>query len=255
MSSLDFDPEQDLPELPPGAFGKADTGSDLLFYGTPRLVTHIDDGAVAAVTALYREVLPPGGAILDLMSSWVSHLPPEVSYGSVRATGMNAAELEANPRLTSFRVQDLNREPVLGLEDASVDACTICVSVQYLERPVAVLREVARVLRPGGPVAVTFSNRCFPTKAVAIWSALDGPGQCRLVALYMERAGFERIEQRTLAPPGRRADPLWAVIGRAPAGRARPPCGTGLAPGPATPHMEERGGVAVSLEVHRDEQA
>lgn len=207
-----------MPELPPGAFGKADAGSDLLFYESARLVTHIDAGAVAAVTALYREILPPGGAILDLMSSWVSHLPDEVRYEAVTGIGMNEAELRANPRLTQAGVQDLNHDPVLPVESASVDACTICVSVQYLQRPVDVLREVARVLRPGGPVAITFSSRCFPTKAVAIWTALDGPGQCRLVALYLKRAGFTGIEQRTLAPPGRRADPLWAVIGRAPSG-------------------------------------
>jgi len=171
---------------------------------------------LAAVTALYREILPPGGAILDLMSSWVSHLPDEVRFGAVTGIGMNEAELRANPRLTGASVRDLNQDPSLPLESASVDACTICVSIQYLQRPVAVLREVARVLRAGAPVEITFSNRCFPTKAVAIWSALDGPGQCRLVALYLERAGFIAIEQRTLAPPGRRPDPLWAVTGHAP---------------------------------------
>jgi SAM-dependent methyltransferase len=172
---------------------------------------------VAAVTGLYREVLPPGGAVLDLMSSWVSHLPPEVAYREVVGLGMNAEELAANPRLTRRLVQDLNRDPALPLDGASVDAAAICVSIQYLERPAAVLGEVARVLRPGGPVAITFSDRCFPTKAVAIWQALDGPDQCRLVALYLERAGFAAVEARTLRPPRRRAgdaDPLWAVLGR-----------------------------------------
>jgi hypothetical protein len=50
-----------LPELPSGAFGKADQTPDPLFYDTPRFVAHIDDAAIAAVTALYREVLPEGG--------------------------------------------------------------------------------------------------------------------------------------------------------------------------------------------------
>lgn len=204
-----------LPELPPGAFRKADPSPDPRFYDQPRFVAHIDDAAIAAVTDLYREVLPAGGRILDLMSSWISHLPEEVAYAEVIGHGLNAEELAANPRLTRHFVQDLNADPRLPLDDATLDAATICVSVQYLQRPVEVLAEVARVLRPGAPVAITFSNRCFPTKAVAIWSALDGPGHLALVDLYLRRAGFAAAETRTLLD-GRRSDPLWAVIGRTP---------------------------------------
>ena len=205
----------DLPELPPRAFAKADPAPDGLFYDTPRLVTHIDAGAIGAVTRLYRELLPPGGTVLDLMGSWVSHLPDDVAYAAVIGHGMNAQELAANPRYTRWFVQDLNRDQRLPLPDAGVDAVTICVSIQYLQRPVAVLREVHRVLRPGGVVVITFSNRCFPTKAVAIWQALDGPDQCRLVGLYLARAGLERVEAWQEAD-GRRGDPLWAVTGWSP---------------------------------------
>lgn len=204
-----------LPELPPRAFAKADPSPDADFYAEPRFVTHIDDGAIAAVTALYRRIFPAGGTVLDLMSSWVSHLPDDVEYAEVIGHGMNADELAANPRLSRWFVQDLNRDPMLPLADASVDAAAICVSIQYLQRPVEVLREVARVLRPGGVVAIAFSNRCFPTKAVAIWQALDGPDQCGLVSLYLQRAGFPEVEASELAPPGRwSSDPLWAVVGR-----------------------------------------
>ena len=205
--------DQPFPELPARAFEKADPSSDAQFYAQARLVTHIDDAAIAAVTALYRDVLPTGGTVLDLMSSWVSHLPEDVAYAEVIGHGMNASELAANPRLNRWFVQDLNADPALPLPPASVDAACTCVSVQYLQRPAEVFASLANVLRPGAPVAITFSNRCFPTKAVAIWQALDGPDQCRLVELYLRRAGFPTVESRTLRD-GRRSDPLWAVIGR-----------------------------------------
>src|SRR5258706_8125280 len=103
--------------LPPGAFTKIDTEADELFYEEPRLVYHIDDNAVAALTDFYRAVLPKGGVLLDLMSSWVSHLPPEIQYAEVIGLGMNATELAANQRLARWFVQNLNREPSLPLAD------------------------------------------------------------------------------------------------------------------------------------------
>ena len=211
-----------MPSQPsPDAFRRADESPDDAFYAFPRFVRHIDEAAIAAVTDLYRALFPSDGSgrILDLMSSWVSHLPPEVTYARVAGLGMNAEELAANPRLTEWRVQDLNETPVLPYENASFDGCAICVSVQYLTRPVAVLREVARVLAPGAAVAVTFSNRCFPTKAVAAWLERDDAGHLRLVSEYLEAAGGYdvRTEARDLTPPGSGGDPIYAVIGRRPA--------------------------------------
>lgn len=202
-----------LPELPPGAFARQDDGDDLDFYADPRLVTHIDEDAIAALTEFYRQLLPAGGVLLDLMSSWVSHLPDAVVYREVIGQGMNAQELAANPRLGRWFVQDFNRDPQLPLGGDSIDAAMICVSVQYLQQPVALLKEVARVLRPGAPLVVTFSNRCFPTKAVALWLALDERGHGRLVELYLRRAGFTDIVTRRLLD-GRTSDPLTVVVGR-----------------------------------------
>ena len=204
--------------LPEGAFARLDEDDDAAFYEPARLVTHIDDNAIRVLTGLYREILPAGGVLLDLMSSWVSHLPKDVEYAEIIGHGMNAEELAANPRLSRRFTQNLNRDPVLPLAAASTDAAMICVSIQYLQQPVAVLREVARVLRPGAPLVISFSNRCFWTKAVAVWRALDDNGHARLVELYLKHAGFEASETRRLAPYIEdEQDPMYAVIGRLPA--------------------------------------
>ena len=209
----------DLDSFHPHAFDKADPAPDGLFYAQPRFVTHIDDGAISAVTSLYRTILPEGGVILDLMSSWVSHLPEEMSFERVIGHGMNADELAANPRLDDYFVQDLNQDPSLKLADHCLDAACICVSVQYLQKPVAVFRELARVLRPGAPLIITFSHRCFPTKAIAIWQALDAADQQRLVSVCLSRAGLTQIDTGDVRPDPADTewrDPIYAVIGRTP---------------------------------------
>ncbi len=205
-----------MTQLPEGAFGRMDETPDEEFYRTPRLVTHIDNNAIAAVTQLYREFFTPGGEILDLMSSWVSHLPPEVEYQRVIGLGMNEEELRRNPRLDAYVVQNLNRNPVLPFDDEEFDGCGICVSVDYLTRPVEVLREVGRVLRAGSPTIITFSNRCFPSKAVAVWHQLDDKGHRRLVAEYLEEAGnFRNVRSLDRSPRRLFSDPLYAVVGEA----------------------------------------
>jgi SAM-dependent methyltransferase len=187
--------------FPSGAFNKQDTSPDALFYAEPRLVNHIDDFAIAAVGEAYRRFLPPGGDYLDLMSSWVSHYPAGMPVNRVVGHGMNEVELKRNPLLSEYFVQNLNADPRLPLPDDSFDGVTICVSVQYLTQPVAVFAEIGRVLKPGCPLIVAFSNRCFPTKAVSVWQALDDKGHARLVALYAREAGaFEPAEAFDFSP-------------------------------------------------------
>jgi hypothetical protein len=200
---------------PEEAFRRQDESPDEEFYRTPRFVTHIDDKAIAAVTQLYREFFPPDGEVLDLMSSWISHLPPEISYRRVVGLGMNEEELNGNPRLDETLVQDLNRNPALPFGDGEFDGCGICVSVDYLTQPVEVLREVGRVLKAGAPVVITFSNRCFADKAIAVWHQLDDEGHMRLVEEYLRRAGnWNGIHSLDRSPRSMFSDPLYAVVGR-----------------------------------------
>lgn len=194
-------------------FQRYDETDDASFYVQPRLVNHIDDNAIAAATELFRTYLPANGVLLDLMSSWVSHLPADVSYSRVAGLGMNETELRANPRLTDCVVQNLNRQPKLPYPDASFDGGMVTVSVQYLTNPIVVYRDVARVLRVGAPFLTLFSNRMFPTKAVAIWQSLDDKGHQQLVRSYYEQTGlFDSINVLDCSP-GRWSDPLYAVVG------------------------------------------
>ncbi|CCH88764.1 Methyltransferase type 11 [Modestobacter italicus] len=201
--------------FPPGFFDRSDDGPDAGFYDRPRLVTHIDDRAVAAVGELYAELGIDGDAprptrALDLMSSWVSHFrrPP----AELVVLGMNADELAANPAATERLVHDLNTDPRVPLPDEDVDAAVCCVSIDYLTRPIEVLADVGQVLRPGGQLAITFSNRCFPTKAVRGWLATDDAQHGAVVAELVRRTGWFTEPTVTLRTRPGAGDPLYAVV-------------------------------------------
>ena len=197
-------------------FDRMDEDNDALFYRDPRLVVHIDDEAIAEIGRIFREFLPTNGVILDLMSSWRSHLPADFVKNRMVGLGLNAVEMRENPQLDDFVVHDVNREPRLPFEDACFDGVILTVSVQYLTRPVEVFREVVRVLRPGGPLVITFSNRMFPTKAVRIWQGCSDEQRMTLVKMYLQRAGgFEgiRAEDRSPLPKGV-SDPVYLVAAR-----------------------------------------
>ena len=167
--------------LPDSHFDRMDESPDAGFYVMPRLVTHIDDATIEGIVAFYRQRLTPGSDVLDLMSSWISHLPPDVDYGRIAGLGMNEQELAANPRLSEHVVHDLNRDPELPYPDESFDAVLNAVSVQYLTQPLRVFASIRRVLRPGGLSIVAMSHRCFPTKAIRAFHLLGGPGRLDLV--------------------------------------------------------------------------
>lgn len=194
--------------FPDGFFRRQDESPDTSFYVPDRFVTHIDDGAIDAVGALYDE-LGLDGDVLDICSSWISHFRTKPS--TLTITGMNANELAANEMANAWSVADLNAGDPLPFTDDSFDAVTCCVSVDYLTRPIDVFDDVARVLRPGGVFVCTFSNRCFPTKAIMGWLANDERTRCAIVARYFElSAAFEEptVELRN---PGALGDPLYAV--------------------------------------------
>ncbi len=200
-------------KLPPELFRRQDETPDDRFYAEPRFVTHIDDATIVAVTEYYRETLRDGDRLLDLMSSWVSHLPAGAIYGKVMGLGMNRQELAANPRLDGFEVKDLNADPTLPFEDRCFDAVMIVVSIQYLTRPFEVFAEITRVLDDRGRCIVAMSHRLFPTKAIYAFQTLSLADRCRLIAAYMEQTGdIVDIESIDRSPAG--ADPLWIVTGR-----------------------------------------
>ncbi len=194
---------------PPGFFDRLDPAPDRHFYAQPRLVTHIDDHAIAAVGALYDE-LGVRGEVLDLMASWTSHFAHRVARLTV--LGMNALELDANLAAAERVVHDLNADPVLPFADDRFDAAVCCVSVDYLTAPVEVFREVGRVVRPGGPFVCTFSNRMFPTKAIAGWLVATDEERGAIVRRYFEVAGgWSEPSFRRCTPRQHRGDPLFAV--------------------------------------------
>ena len=206
------DQESETGPFRPEHFRRADESDDARFYDFPRLVAHIDDAARAALAGFFAATLPADGDILDLMSSYVSHLPKDSHYRAVVGLGMNAAELLANPQLTAGVILDLNKVPRLPFKDGAFDGALLSVTIQYLTRPVEVFADLARVLRPGAPFIVSYSNRCFPTKAVAIWQAFDLNQRGALIGHYMNLSGgFEEPQGVALSPEGGGSDPLYVV--------------------------------------------
>jgi SAM-dependent methyltransferase len=203
-------------DTPARDFRRFDEDDDSAFYSFPRRVVHIDDGAIAALTRLYAALVPSSGRVLDLMPSWRSHLP--VSFrGAAIGLGLNSVEMAENPQLTASVVHDLNREPGLPFADAAFDAVVCAVSIQYLTRPLKVFREVRRVLRPGAPFIVSFSNRCFPDKAVALWRATDDQQHVEVVTAYFADSagpGCAWAAVETFGHTPSLGDPLYAVWAR-----------------------------------------
>jgi SAM-dependent methyltransferase len=206
-------------------FDREDNQPDPLFYAGPRFVNHLDDQAISVITGRYADLLRPGMHILDLMSSWTSHLP-DITFSEVIGLGMNHEELQANRRLTRSVVQDLNQITTLPCESGSLDAVVCTASVEYLIRPFEVFSEISRVLKPGGLVVMTFSNRWFPPKTIRIWTELHEFERMGLVLEYLMQSGsFENLytfSMRGLPRPetdkyfGQQlySDPVYAVWGR-----------------------------------------
>lgn len=199
---------------------KWDSSDDALFYAEPRFVHHLDGAFRARLTQLYRERIPARAVVLDLMSSWVSHLPDDVAYASVIGHGLNERELAANPRLDRHWLQNLNREQRLPLESASVDATLIVAGWQYLQQPEAVAAELLRITRPGGQLIVAFSNRMFFTKAPQVWADGSDRDHLAYVAEVLIAQGWPKptlIAETTRAEGlagliGGKGDPFFAVI-------------------------------------------
>jgi SAM-dependent methyltransferase len=207
-------------------FARADEREDRHFYGKPRFVAHLDAAAIGVVAGLYGRLIPPGSHVLDLMGSWTSHLPGDLPLGHLCVLGMNREELEGNPRAGERVVHDLNLDPALPFASARFDAVVCTVSVEYLARPFEVFAETARVLKPGGVLVHTFSNRWFPPKAVRIWAELHEFERIGLVLEYFLNSGkYTAIETHSMRglprpvddphyPRFAYADPVYAVWGR-----------------------------------------
>ncbi|MFZ0243865.1 MAG: methyltransferase domain-containing protein [Desulfobacterales bacterium] len=170
-------------------FERQDEHPDERFYERPRFVQHIDDTAIEMVRNTYGRFLTDGMRVLDLMSSWQSHVPTTVRLERLAGLGLNAVELKGNRQLTDVTVQDLNVNNVLPYESDTFEVVLNTVSVEYLTDPFAIFTEVARVLRPGGHFVVTFSNRWFPPKAIRLWQELHDFERMGLVSEYFMRSG------------------------------------------------------------------
>lgn len=180
-------------------FQRANPAPDTEFYTQPRLVQHLDTTAIEQVQAIYGQLLQPGMRVLDLMSSWVSHLPTNLNDIEVTGLGLNASELKANPCLKDFYVHDLNQLPILPFADNSFDAVISTVSVEYLTQPLTIWQELVRVTRSGGIIIMVFSTRWFPPKVISLWTELHPFERQGLVLDYFVQTNcFKQISTQSI---------------------------------------------------------
>jgi len=201
----------------PDDFKRQDETVDSNFYSMPRLVTHIDDAAIGALTKYYKSVFFDGASVLDICSSWVSHFPTDgPKLGRTAGVGMNAFELSKNPQLAEYVAKDLNQDPTLPYPDNTFDFCTIVVSVDYLTRPLEVFSEMSRVLKPGGMAIISQSNRCFPTKAWKLWLNTNDAQHIFIVGSFFHYAGtYQKPEALDISPNPGRSDPMYIIQAKA----------------------------------------
>lgn len=193
-------------------FVRQDESDDSIFYESPRLVYHIDDFCVSALTDYYKQNLKDGDDVLDICSSWVSHYPTDWKGGNVVGLGMNEFELSKNTQLTSYVDQDLNQDSIFPFDDNSFDKVTCVVSIDYLTKPGEVIKEIGRVLRPGGTCMISISNRCFPTKAFRIWLLTNDLEHIFLIGSMFHFAKmFTNIKCDDQSPNPGRSDPLFII--------------------------------------------
>jgi len=220
--ALDDVPWPDMFPYSPEDLKPIMAGNDGLFYFLPKFVYHAGDECRASLTNFYEGVLPADGDVLDLCSSWTSHYPKDWRTAPDRrcvALGLNFLELIANPSKTEWKVQDLNAEPTLPYADESFDLVTNSLSVDYVTQPLRLFDEMARVLKPGGLACMAFTNRCFPTKVVPIWTQpFTEVNHAKIVGSYyhFSSADWAEIGIADVSPDGwvGQRDPMIVVMGR-----------------------------------------
>jgi len=206
-----------------GVFDRIDENSDTIFYQKERKVHHLDAHARKTISDIYASAIKPGSCVLDLMSSWESHIPDDIEDITVSGLGMNESELQSNPVLEDYFVHDLNKEPLIPYHDETFDVVICTASVEYLINPVKVFEQIKRVLKSGGLCIMTFSNRWFPTKSIKLWSELHEFERVGLVMEYFSQSGWKgdlnTLSSRGLHRPvddpyyakNQTSDPVYAV--------------------------------------------
>lgn len=206
-------------------FQRKDERPDILYYQSPRLLQHIDTRAIQVVKEIHGQLLHDGMRVLDLMSSWKSHLPETLRLEKLSGLGLNAEEMTKNSDLNDWVVHDLNENPILPYKDETYNAVVCTVSIEYLINPEAVFKEIGRVLRPGGLFIVTFSNRWFPDKVINIWEDLHEFERMGFVMELFQKSkmftdletysirGLSRPTDDKYFPDLMDSDPIYAVWG------------------------------------------
>lgn len=69
--------------------------------------------------------------------------------------------------------------------------------------------------QPGGKAYMSFSNRCFPTKAIAMWTSTGDADHIWIVGSYFHYTNFGKPKAEDISPKprffGAAGDPMYVV--------------------------------------------
>ncbi|MBF0478323.1 MAG: hypothetical protein HQL26_02470 [Candidatus Omnitrophica bacterium] len=171
------------------------------FVSHSQIHSYLGEDFDRIVAENYSKYIPQGGRVLDLMSGYHTHIGENLNLNQAAGVGLNAYEMYANPKLTSFNLQDLNTNPKFPSDwNEHFDAVIMTSGIAYLTSPQDVFRSAAKTLKPGGVFMLAFDRHFLVPEAMPLWETFSNEERLAFVLKKLELAGGFKITEHKIYP-------------------------------------------------------